>query len=404
VIKFINFFVDSYRLLIFVSVQLIITVSNVLLLRRPSSYQLGSWRPRVSILIPARNESETIGRCITSLLEQDYGDFEVLVLDDHSEDGTGIVIAKFADRRLRVIKGLPLPEGWTGKTWACQQLADAATGELLLFTDADTVFRSDTLRRSVAVMAVTNADLVTAIIHNSVPTIGEKITVPFLFWAIMSILPLGIAYRWRKSQALVAANGKFMLFRKLSYQLIGGHREVRTEAAEDIALARRIKKEGMKWRMIDATDCISTRMYRGFVSAWQGFSKNFFAIFDYRLIPALFVWCWMLLITWQPLIEAAMGVVRLNFNGQFYAAVVTILFAVIIWSVVAVKVKLPIKIVFLYPLAMTVASGLGFASIVLTVLGKTSWKGRMLPRRRIKYFLAMFKTQLFAPERGWALS
>lgn len=403
-IKFINFFVDSYRLLIFVSVQLIITVSNVLLLRRLSSYQLGSWRPRVSILIPARNESETIGRCITSLLEQDYGDFEVLVLDDHSEDGTGIVIAKFADRRLRVIKGLPLPEGWTGKTWACQQLADAATGELLLFTDADTVFRSDTLRRSVAVMAVTNADLVTAIIHNSVPTIGEKITVPFLFWAIMSILPLGIAYRWRKSQALVAANGKFMLFRKLSYQLIGGHREVRTEAAEDIALARRIKKEGMKWRMIDATDCISTRMYRGFVSAWQGFSKNFFAIFDYRLIPALFVWCWMLLITWQPLIEAAMGVVRLNFNGQFYAAVVTILFAVIIWSVVAVKVKLPIKIVFLYPLAMTVASGLGFASIVLTVLGKTSWKGRMLPRRRIKYFLAMFKTQLFAPERGWALS
>jgi len=386
VIKFINFFVDSYRLLIFVSVQLIITVSNVLLLRRLSSYQLGSWRPRVSILIPARNESETIGRCITSLLEQDYGDFEVLVLDDHSEDGTGIVIAKFADRRLRVIKGLPLPEGWTGKTWACQQLADAATGELLLFTDADTVFRSDTLRRSVAVMAVTNADLVTAIIHNSVPTIGEKITVPFLFWAIMSILPLGIAYRWRKSQALVAANGKFMLFRKLSYQLIGGHREVRTEAAEDIALARRIKKEGMKWRMIDATDCISTRMYRGFVSAWQGFSKNFFAIFDYRLIPALFVWCWMLLITWQPLIEAAMGVVRLNFNGQFYAAVVTILFAVIIWSVVAVKVKLPIKIVFLYPLAMTVASGLGFASIVLTVLGKTSWKGRMLPRRRIKFF------------------
>lgn len=385
-IKFINFFVDSYRLLIFVSVQLIITVSNVLLLRRLSSYQLGSWRPRVSILIPARNESETIGRCITSLLEQDYGDFEVLVLDDHSEDGTGIVIAKFADRRLRVIKGLPLPEGWTGKTWACQQLADAATGELLLFTDADTVFRSDTLRRSVAVMAVTNADLVTAIIHNSVPTIGEKITVPFLFWAIMSILPLGIAYRWRKSQALVAANGKFMLFRKLSYQLIGGHREVRTEAAEDIALARRIKKEGMKWRMIDATDCISTRMYRGFVSAWQGFSKNFFAIFDYRLIPALFVWCWMLLITWQPLIEAAMGVVRLNFNGQFYAAVVTILFAVIIWSVVAVKVKLPIKIVFLYPLAMTVASGLGFASIVLTVLGKTSWKGRMLPRRRIKFF------------------
>lgn len=383
-IKFINLFVDSYRLLIFVSAQLIITLSNILFLRRLGIYQPVSWRPRISILIPARNESETIGRCVASLLAQDYGDFEVLVLDDHSEDGTGRILAEFADPRLRVLNGGPLPDGWTGKTWACQQLADAATGELLLFTDADTVFRADTLRRSVYAMALTGADLLTAIIRNSVLTVGEMITVPFLSWSIMSILPLGIAYRWRTSQALVAANGKFMLFRKLSYQLIGGHKEVRTEAAEDMALARLVKKAGMKWRMIDASDCVSTRMYEGLISALRGFSKNFFAIFDYRLIPALFVWCWMLLITWHPLVEVGMGVSRVNFNGQFYAAVVTVLLAVIIWTIVALKTKLPSKIILLYPLTMTVASGLGFASILLTILGKTSWKGRMLPRCRVK--------------------
>lgn len=383
-IRFINLFVDSYRLLIFVSVQLIITLSNIRLLRRLVSYQPVSWHPRVSILIPARNESETIGRCIASLLAQDYSDFEVLVLDDHSEDGTGRVLAEFADPRLRVLNGKPLPDGWTGKTWACQQLADAATGELLLFTDADTVFRADTVTQTVYAMAQTGADLITALIRNYVPTLGEKTTVPFLFWSIISILPLGIAYRWRTSQALVAANGKFMLFRKLSYQLIGGHKEVRTEAAEDIALARRIKKAGMRWRMIDASDCVSTRMYEGLISELKGFSKNFFAIFDYRLIPALFVWCWMLLITWHPLLEVGIGVSRADFNGQFYAAVVTVLLAVIIWTIVALKTKLPSKIILFYPLTMTIASGLGFASILLTILGKTSWKGRMLPRCRVK--------------------
>jgi chlorobactene glucosyltransferase len=175
-----------------------------------------------------------------------------------------------------------------------------------------------------------------------------------------------------------------MLFRKLSYQLIGGHKEVRTEAAEDIALARRIKKAGMRWRMIDASDCVSTRMYEGLISELKGFSKNFFAIFDYRLIPALFVWCWMLLITWHPLLEVGIGVSRADFNGQFYAAVVTVLLAVIIWTIVALKTKLPSKIILFYPLTMTIASGLGFASILLTILGKTSWKGRMLPRCRVK--------------------
>ncbi|NPV13728.1 glycosyltransferase [candidate division WOR-3 bacterium] len=359
-------------------------MSNIRLLRRLVSYQPVSWHPRVSILIPARNESETIGRCIASLLAQDYSDFEVLVLDDHSEDGTGRVLAEFADPRLRVLNGKPLPDGWTGKTWACQQLADAATGELLLFTDADTVFRADTVTQTVYAMAQTGADLITALIRNYVPTLGEKTTVPFLFWSIISILPLGIAYRWRTSQALVAANGKFMLFRKLSYQLIGGHKEVRTEAAEDIALARRIKKAGMRWRMIDASDCVSTRMYEGLISELKGFSKNFFAIFDYRLIPALFVWCWMLLITWHPLLEVGIGVSRADFNGQFYAAVVTVLLAVIIWTIVALKTKLPSKIILFYPLTMTIASGLGFASILLTILGKTSWKGRMLPRCRVK--------------------
>ncbi len=151
-----------------------------------------------------------------------------------------------------------------------------------------------------------------------------------------------------------------------------------------MVIQERSKKAGMKWRMIDASDCVSTRMYEGLVSALRGFSKNFFAIFDYRLIPALFVWCWMLLITWHPLVEVGMGLIRGDFNGQFYAAVGTVLLAIIIWTIVVMKIKLPRKVILLYPLAMTVASGLGFASVLLTILGKTSWKGRKLPRCRVK--------------------
>jgi chlorobactene glucosyltransferase len=115
----------------FLGILLLIALGNLLALRRLGTYPLPPLFPRVSVLLPARNEEAVIGDCVRSLLAQDYPDFEVLVLDDGSTDGTGDVLAALArtDDRLRVLTGRPLPEGWLGKHWACQQLADAATGD-----------------------------------------------------------------------------------------------------------------------------------------------------------------------------------------------------------------------------------------------------------------------------------
>ncbi len=379
-----NFFFDSYRILIFVAVQFLIALSNWFLLRRPKKGNNSNFRPKVSILVPARNEEKTIAACVKALIAQDYPDFEVVVLDDRSEDRTKEILAGIGSTRLRVVAGREVPEGWTGKNWACYQLAQNALGEIFLFTDADTVFEKEALSSAVGMMQERGADMLTAVVRNLLPSFGEQITVPFLFWSIMAILPVGIAQIWRGSKAFVAANGKFLLFSRNAYERIGGHQAVRSEAAEDLALSRLIKGARMNWLLIDLTELVSTRMYHGFFSAWRGFSKNFFAIFDYRVLPALFVWFWMLLITYHPLVTVALLIANGQLNAHFLAAAATVALSLLIWVITALKARLPKTVVFLYPLTMTVAAAIGIYSLFLTVFGRTAWKGRRLPRHRIR--------------------
>lgn len=380
----IPFLTDSHRLLVFVGVQALIAVSNSILMRRLCSFRPAGNEPRVSVLVPARDEVQTIGPCVQSLLAQEYPDFEMVVLDDGSCDGTDRVLAGIDDARLRVLTGRTLPDGWTGKTWACSQLAAAATGALLFFTDADTVHAPDTLRRAVAALTSSRAQFVTAVTRNEVRTFGEQVTVPFIVWALMAILPLGIAYLLRRSRAFSAASGKFLLFRRAAYKQVGGHAAVRTEAAEDVALARRVKAAGMTWRLLDATDCVSARMYDGFRSAARGFSKNYFALFDYRVLVALFVWYWMLVITWHPLVSVVVRGLERDFTAQFWSAAATIVLAAAIWLLVALKTRMPWHLFLLYPVTMTFAAGLGIWSLILTIAGRTGWKGRSLVRHRIR--------------------
>uniref|UniRef100_A0A7C4CBX0 Glycosyltransferase n=1 Tax=candidate division WOR-3 bacterium TaxID=2052148 RepID=A0A7C4CBX0_UNCW3 len=382
--KLIGLLVDSYRLLIFVAVLIVIALDNARVIRRLGRFPRAGRRPRVSVLVPARNEADSIAACVRSLLAQDYPDFELLVLDDNSADETGKLLARLTSPRLRVLTGQTLPEGWNGKPWACHQLARAADGELLLFTDADTIHRPDSLRLAVDAIEATGADMMTALIRNEVRTLGEQITVPFMVWAIMSILPVRLAHTLRRSKAFAAASGKLLLFRRNAYATIGGHAAVRFEAAEDVALARAVKGANLRLRLVDAADCVSARMYDGFRTAASGFNKNFFAIFDYRLLPALFVWLWMLTITWHPLASVAALAATGRFDSRLWAAAATVILAALGWLVVALKARLPCRLAVYYPLIMTAASALGLASIVSTVLGRTVWKDRRLVKHRIR--------------------
>jgi chlorobactene glucosyltransferase len=159
----------------------------------------GAARPRVSALVPARNEADGIAGCVRALLAQDYPALEILVWDDGSTDATGAIVAGLAagDRRLRLLTGPPPPPGWFGKHHACWQAAGRATGDWLLFVDADTRLAPAAVSRLVAAGGATGADLVTALPRQRVVTPGERLVVPLVYASIICLLPLPLVPRRR---------------------------------------------------------------------------------------------------------------------------------------------------------------------------------------------------------------
>ncbi len=378
-------FVDSWRILFFVAVQLAIAVVNLRAVPRLQRFRLGAGQPRVSVLVPARNEEPNVTACLSSLAAQRYPNFEVLVLDDHSTDATRAAIEKVNGDGVRIVAARPLPPGWNGKPWACQQLAAVASGELLFFTDADTVHHPETLARAVAALQTTGADLLTALTGVRMKTVGELLTVPFPLWSILTLLPVPVAYALRKSGAFVAGNGKFLLFRRQCYEAIGGHAATRTHAAEDMEIARLAKKAGFCWRLVNATGMVSARLYQGWSEAREGFAKNYFALFNYRLLVALFVWSWLMLITWHPLVTVVATLAKGDLRGPGVAALGTIGLTSVLWMLVVRATGMPKRICFFYVAIITASSYIGLISIVRTIAGRTNWKGRTLVRQRVRF-------------------
>ncbi len=233
--------------------------------------------PFVTVIVPARNETLNIMRCVTSLTASDYPAFEVIVVDDRSEDDTARLAGAAPvgnARRVRVIEGQELPEGWLGKPWACHQGAAAATGDLLLFTDADTTHGTALLSRAVAGLLEEEADLLTVFGRQLMLTFWERLVQPQIFLAMFFRFPdferMAKSGRWRDA----VANGQFMLFPRASYDALGGHEAVRDEVVEDLAFAQLVKRGGRALRIRAAKTDLATRMYRSLADLVQGWSKN----------------------------------------------------------------------------------------------------------------------------------
>jgi len=255
------------------------TINNARLFRRLTDFASESAAmPCVSVLVPARNEERSIGACLDSLTQQAYSDYEIIVLDDGSSDRTADIVRMHAGRcdTVRIEAGRPLPPGWFGKAFACVQLASLARGDLLIFTDADTV-HAPTMIRSVVGAVAAGADVVTAFPEQEIGGWSEALVVPFIFFTIWAMLPVGRVWS-DPSPRVVAANGQLLAFTRTAYARIGGHRAVRLSVLDDMDLARRAKRDGLRVRLADGTGIVRTRMYRCATEVWRGFSKNAYAL------------------------------------------------------------------------------------------------------------------------------
>ena len=199
--------------------------SNLRFLSEHQAQVAPSAQPHVSLLVPARNESATIAPCVASLLCQDYSNFEIIVLDDASTDDTSFQLDRLADAspRLKVIQSAETPsDGWNGKSYACSRLADHATGEWLLFTDADTRHTPQSLARGIATALALDVDLLSVMPYQSTVTWSESLLVSFIL-DFLVLIGLDLRAIWRGDSRTIAANGQYLLARASSYRSLGGH-------------------------------------------------------------------------------------------------------------------------------------------------------------------------------------
>ncbi|UCH51820.1 MAG: glycosyltransferase, partial [Chloroflexota bacterium] len=207
-------------LLVIIAINLILNVRS---LRRPDiNSRIPKPVPLISVLIPARNEEENIENCLRSLRIQDYPNFEILVLDDNSEDHTAELVEAIAakDSRIRLIKGAPLPEGWAGKPFACYQLAEKAKGSWLMFVDADTTHAPYMLRSTLALALELKITMLSGFPRQMAESLPEKIAMPVLYFVIMSWLPLWWVHRFKGSKPSLTV-GQFILFSREDYWRMG---------------------------------------------------------------------------------------------------------------------------------------------------------------------------------------
>jgi chlorobactene glucosyltransferase len=329
----------------------------------------------VSVVVPARNEARNIARCVGSLLASTYPNFEVIVVDDHSTDGTGEIVRQFAAGdaagRVRVLEAPALPEGWFGKQWACQSGAEVARGELLLFTDADTAHGPELLARSVNAMRARGAALFTVAGRQEMVTFWEKVVQPFVFAILLSRYG-GLE---RMSQSTnprnKIANGQYLLFTRAAYDALGRHASVRHHVAEDMMLAQRCAVLGLPMHMVMGREHLSTRMYTSLEEIRRGWGKNVFAAGRDALPPliyavARYVYPLPALVTLLPTVLLVLALLNGASGAVLASAWVAQGVTALFWIGVYTYSGLSIVWALTYPLGAVVFGW---------ILGEAAWRG-----------------------------
>ena len=239
--------------------------------------------PTVSILFAGRDEEEKLPGALATFLGQDYPRYEVVAVDDRSEDATGAILDAAArrDSRLKVVHVTSLPEGWLGKTYGLQQAYEASSGEWLVLTDADVHFAPDVLRLAIALAQKNHWDHLPLLAAAKLFTFGEKMVMTFFACAfVLATRPWSVSNP--KSSAYVGV-GAFQLIRRSTYEKIGTHRRLAMEVVDDVKVGKLVKEAGCRFGVGRAGPAVSVHWHSGVRNLIRGTEKNFFAAANYSL-------------------------------------------------------------------------------------------------------------------------
>ncbi len=289
-----------YFILLFTAIRFVTALVNFLSFKYlPEIVNLHEL-PKLSILIPARNEEANIGNLLQQLSKFTYTTFEIIVYNDKSTDKTADIINKhiYKQNNIKLINGVDLPENWLGKNHACHQLAKVATGDIFLFLDADVSVKNGLIERALTHLQKQGLHLLSIFPKQISKSTGEKISVPLMNWILLSLLPM-VLIRKSQNPAFSAANGQFMLFKADSYRLQLPHELFRMHKVEDIETLRHFKKQNLKVDTLLGNDYIKCRMYTNLNDAIDGFTKNIFQFFGNSIVLTILV---ALLTTLAPLL------------------------------------------------------------------------------------------------------
>lgn len=337
--------------------------------------------PKVSVILPARNEEKFVQKCLDSLISQNYSNYEIIAIDDSSDDSTGKIIAEYAknDSKIIHVTAGPKPDGWMGKNWACMQGYKKATGELLLFTDADTNYAKNVISLAVSHLESLSLDALTVIPKMICLDIWTKITLPVLSTFLHTrFSAIRVNDPTKKTGYFF---GSFFIIRKTTYDLVGTHEGVKHEIIEDGALGKKVKDGGFKMRMVRGDHLIDAVWARDWSTLWNGLKRLMIPLFLQNGKIAVGIFFAVLFLLFMPYVflaySAPFATSSISFGAVFASAAVSsaLLFSACLIDARSLGIKMSHAI--LAPLGSLVVV-CGFLAGLLQAKGNAavSWRGR----------------------------
>lgn len=347
--------------------------------------------PRVSILIPAKDEGRRIADCLASALGQNYPNFHVIAINDRSRDDTGRVMDELAAKNANLsvvhIRDGELPPGWTGKCNALQRAVAQADGQWLLFVDSDVVLSNDALSATLAVGIEKKCDLVTLLPRLESGGFWEELIVPLAGGACSALYLVALTNNDHRP-ATAFANGQYLLIRRDTYDAMGGHHRVRDRFCEDVEMARYLKANGKRVRISWGAELAAVRMYSSLRGIVRGWSRNFFAGSLGRPWRILLGLLFLLLCSFSAYAAGAWGFYRL-FNpvntygacGWLSAGVIHLGIMTVVLGIMYRWTGNPPALALAFPLGGGVLAGIFVRSLWMCVTGRVEWRGTRYTHR-----------------------